>query len=79
MEEIMLPKTMLFIAMYFVVLVIAGILPIIGGIDMFNLSIKYPSWQGFVMGMILFIFGTIIAILCIMKFWRILSLPMEKG
>lgn len=75
----MLPKTMLCIAMYFVAFVIAGVLPIIGGIDMLNLGIEYDSWQGFLIGMILFIFGTSLSSVCIMKFWVLLSRPLNQG
>lgn len=70
---------MLFIAMYFVAFVIAGVLPIIGGIDMLNLSIKYPSFGGFFSVIVLFIFGTSIASICIMKFWMLLSHPLKQG
>lgn len=72
-------KQMLFFFMYFLSFVIAGILPLIGGFDMLRMSLRYTSWIGFFLGSILCIFGVAISSICIMKFWRALSPPLEKG
>jgi len=72
-------KQAMFFVVYFLSFVIAGILPLKAGFQMIEMSLKYGSWIGFFLGSVLCLFGVAISSICIMKFWKVLSPPTEKG